>query len=105
MDSSAFTVEAIRLLIYVAWSDGKIAPEEYDYILRLAKRRNLPEEEMKNLEASVRDPAQVVRPNIEALRPLREEILAEVQGLIMADDDVDDAEVEVLHRVASLLAD
>ncbi len=104
MDSQTLTVEALRLLIYVAWSDGEIAPEEYDYLLAMARKHRLPDEEIESLEASVRDPAKVIKPDLEALKPFRQEVLAEVQALISADDHIDDAELEMLHRIASLLS-
>ena len=104
MDSSTLTIEALRLLVYVAWSDGDIAPEEYDYLLAMAKKQHVPQSELDYLEAVVRDPAKVVKPNIEVLKPFRSEVLEQVKALIMADDKVDEAEVEILHRVAALLA-
>ena len=96
--------EALRLLIYVAWSDGDVSPEEYDFLLVMAKRRGLPADEMKELEAAVRNPKCAVHPNVLALKPLRSEILSEVQSLIVADGHVAEAEVAMLHRVAALLS-
>jgi hypothetical protein len=104
MDSSTLTIEALRLLVYVAWSDGDIAPEEYDYMLAMARKQRVPEDELDYLEAVVRDPSKVIKPNIELLKPFRDQVLEQVQALIMADDKVEDAELEMLHRIASLLA-
>lgn len=104
MDSMELTIEAIRLLLYVAWSDHEIAPEEYDYILRMARNQHLPESEIEAFEAAVRDPTKLTKPNVEVLKPFRNEVLAEVQGLIEADDRVAPAEAEMLHRIATLLS-
>ena len=97
-------VQALRLLVYVAWSDGEIAPEEYDYLLAMARKQHVPDDELAYLEAVVRDPSKVVKPDIEMLKPFRAEVLEQVQGLIEADEHVAESEVDVLHRIARMLS-
>ena len=100
MDSQNLKIEALRLLIYVAWVDSSIMPDEYDYLLAMAQRHNLPEEELHALEAAVRDPAKIVRPDFEVLKPYRNEVFAEVSALIQADDKIARAEEDLLQRLA-----
>jgi len=104
MDSLTLTIEAVRLLVWVAWSDGEIAPEEYDYLLRMARNHGLPEDELQALELAVRDKSKLVQPNVESLKPFRAEVLAEVKGLIEADDKVEPGELQILHRIAEALS-
>ena len=103
MDDLKITIETIRLLLHVAWSDNDIAPEEYDYIFRMARNAGLTDEEIMAFDAAMRDRTRLYEPNIEILRPHRDEVLAHVQALISADDKIEQAETEILIKIASLL--
>jgi uncharacterized tellurite resistance protein B-like protein len=103
MDDKRITVETIRLLLHVAWSDDDIAPEEYDYIFRMARNAGLTDKDILALDAAMRDRTRLYEPNIEILKPHREEVLAHVQALISADDHIAQAETEILIKIASLL--
>ncbi len=105
MDSTQITVETIRLLLFVAWSDDDIAPEEYDYIYRIARSAGLPHKDVMALDAALRDRTRLYEPNMEILKPHREEVLAHVQELIGADDHIAQAETDILIKIASLLND
>lgn len=105
MDSARLTVETIRLLLYVAWSDDDIAPEEYDYIFRMARNADLSDKDVLSLDGALRDRSKLSEPNIEVLKPFRAEVLAHVQALIAADDKIEQAETDILVKIASLLSD
>lgn len=103
MDDKRIIVETIRLLLHVAWSDDDIAPEEYDYIFRMARNAGLSDQDILALDAAMRDRSRLYEPNIEILKPHREDVLAHVQALISADDHIAQAETDILIKIASLL--
>lgn len=103
MDQKRITVETIRLLLHVAWSDDDIAPEEYDYIFRMARNAGLSDKDIMALDAAMRDRSRLYEPNIEILKPHREEVLAHVQALISVDDQIVQAETDILIKIATLL--
>jgi uncharacterized tellurite resistance protein B-like protein len=103
MDSKRITVETIRLLLHVAWSDDDIAPEEYDYIFRMARNAGLSDKDIMALDAAMRDRSRLYEPNIEILKPHKDAVLAHVQALISADDVIDQKETDILVKIATLL--
>lgn len=105
MDSAKLTIETLRLLLYVAWSDDDIAPEEYDYIFRMARNAALSAEDVLSLDAALRDRSRLAEPDMEVLKPFRHEVLAHVQALISSDDRIAPGETDILHKIASLLSD
>ena len=42
---------------------------------------------------------------MEILKPFRTEVLAHVQALIASDDKIEQAETDILHKIASLLSE
>ena len=104
MAGSRLTLETIRLLLVVAWADGEIAPEEYDYLLRMARNGGMSEEQVLSLDGAMRDRSTLRRPDLEYLKPYRTQVLAHVQALIAADEHVAPQETEILHKIAVLLA-
>ncbi len=104
MNDSKFTEETIRLLLYVAWADDDVAPEEYDYLLRMAQNAGLGTVALRALDEGVRDRKSLNRPDIAYLKPHRTEVLAHVQELIQADNHIAPAEPVILHKIASALA-
>jgi len=104
MDESKFTEETIRLLLYVAWADDDVAPEEYDYLLRMAQNAGLGTVAVAGLDRALRDRKSLSRPDIEFLKPYRDEVLAHVRALISADNHIAPAETDILHKIASALA-
>ncbi len=103
MDSTRITVETIRLLLHVAWSDDDIAPEEYDYIFRMARNAGLADKDIMALDAAMRDRSRLYEPNMDILKPHKEQVLAHVQALISADDVIDQKETDILVKIATLL--
>ncbi len=104
MSDSKFTEETLRLLLYVAWADDDVAPEEYDYLLRLAQNSGLGAVALRALDQGVRDRQNLHRPDINYLKPHRDEVLAHVRELIQADNHIAPAETDILHKIASALA-
>lgn len=104
MTDSKFTQETIRLLLYVAWADDDVAPEEYDYLLRMARNAGLGEANVLSLDGALRDRSVLRRPDFEYLKPYRSEVLTHVQELIEADDRIAPQEMEILHKIASALS-
>jgi uncharacterized tellurite resistance protein B-like protein len=104
MDDIRFTEETIRLLLYVAWADDDVTPEEYDYLLRMAQNGGLGTVAVAGLDQALRDRKSLSRPDIEFLKPYRDEVLTHVRALIRADDHIAPAETDILHKIASALA-
>ena len=99
------TIETVRLLLYVAWADNEIAPEEYDYLLRMTRNAGMSEADVMSLDAALRDREKLHQPDIAALNPHREEVLAKVRELIKADHHIAPEEDEILYKLASALSD
>lgn len=97
------TIETLRLLLFVAWSDDDVAPEEYDFILRIARNAGLSDEDVLAVDAALRDRSALREPDMSVLKPHRDEVLAKVQELIAADEHIADEETDILVKIASLL--
>ncbi|MCP4445961.1 MAG: TerB family tellurite resistance protein [Myxococcales bacterium] len=104
MSEKQLIQEIIRLLLYVAWADDEIAPEEYDYLLRLARDTGFSDLEVNSVDKAMRDRSSLRRPDIEMLKPHRSEVLSHVRKLIRADDHIALAEADILHKIAAELA-
>lgn len=105
MDSAELTIETIRLLLFVAWADDDIAPEEYDYLFRMARNAGMSDEDVLSLDAALRDRNVLHRPDIELLKPFRSEVLSHVRALIRVDNRIAAAESDILHKIAALLSE
>jgi len=105
MSNFKLTLETMRLLLYVAWADDEIAPEEYDYLLRMGRNAGLGDEDVLSLDKALRDREALQRPDMEFLKPFRNEVLAHVRGMIRADNRIAPAETDILHKIASMLSE
>ena len=104
MDDLKFTEETIRLLLYVAWADDDVAPEEYDYLLRMARNSGMGEAKVMSVDSALRDREVLREPDYAFLKPHRDEVLVHVRNLIEADNHIAPQETDILHKIASALA-
>ena len=103
MAVTKLTIETIRLLLHVAWADGEVAPEEYDYILRMARNAGMTEEDILSVDRALRDRDVLREPDFAFLKPFRTTVLEHVNSLIVADDKIAAEETNILHKIAVAL--
>jgi uncharacterized tellurite resistance protein B-like protein len=110
MTQATDTKELIKILIGAAWIDGKVQPEEKDYLCRIAQKNGVAE-----------DPE--LKPFLYQLRPVTsqecyrwvesyignhpshedyEALIEALSGIIYSDGDVDTEEAKLLTRIQSL---
>ena len=96
--------EILKLLIQVAWADGKVPAEEKNLILGLAREfydASTTEQEVLTRWLRGEDPLPV--PDVGFLRDHREAALTAVQTVILADGKVATVERSVLAEIRRLL--
>jgi uncharacterized tellurite resistance protein B-like protein len=102
----------LKILIGTAWLDGKVQPEEQQYLLRIAERKGLTEDpDLKPLLHGLRSvsPTECYQwvdaylgnhPTPEACQQLLEDI----SGLVYSDGVVDSSEAKILMEIQKLEA-
>lgn len=103
MHPSRLTLETLKLLVGIAWADHDVSIEEMNYILTIAERAGVGEQETESLRAALRDENQLPQPDLELLRQHREDVLRTVDLLINIDDQIVDDERAARDAVARLL--
>ena len=96
-------VESVRLLLFVAWSDDDIAPEEYDFLLRKVRNAGFDADAIDSLDRALRDKSTLVQPDMEFLKPHHQTVLAEVRELVHADDRVAPEEITIMDKITKML--
>lgn len=107
------TIQLFKIVVGVAWIDGKVQPEEQAYLTRLAYQRGIEAHpEIYPLLNSLKkvDKAECYQwisdylganPKPEKLNHLIEEI----SGLIYSDGEMDSAEAEVLNNIQTMTSE
>jgi uncharacterized membrane protein YebE (DUF533 family) len=102
--------QLLKILIGTAWLDGKVQPEEQQYLLRIAERKELTEDpELKPLLYGLRDvkPAECKQWVNEYLgthpTPAAcQQLLEDISGLIYSDGVVDSSEANLMMEIQKL---
>ena len=96
--------EILKLLIQVAWADGKVPPEEKNLVLGLAREfydANTTEQHL--LDRWLKGEIPLPVPDIGFLRNHRDAVITAVQAVILADNKVATVECTVLAEIRRLL--
>jgi len=96
-------LEALKLLVGVAWADHMIEPEETEYVLELARQIGASEHEIDLLRASLLDIGRLPGPNLHLLREHQADVLRAVDQLIAIDHRIVADERMVRDAVARIL--
>lgn len=106
-DASAFHWELLKLLLQVAWADDVVHPSERYVIMQLALRFGLSDERIAELERHLngRGLESLPPPNVALLRTRKEQAMDAASQLAIADDDIHEAENELLQELHMLLND
>lgn len=99
-----FHIELFKLLLTVAWSDGRIEPRERQRLEELAHRWALPEAELAPLRATLDGGGSgLPPPNITLLRERPMEVMEAVREIAGADGEHDGWEVSLMQQLAEML--
>ena len=106
------TIQLFKIIVGVAWIDGKVQTQEKDYLRRLAQEQGIEKDpEIYPLihglkEVSTEECYQWItdfvgkNPNRETLNQLIEDI----SGLVYSDGEMDTAEAKILNNIQNMMA-
>jgi hypothetical protein len=98
-------LETLKLLVHVAWADHRVAPEEMDHILSLARQIEAKEHEIEFLRMALEDEGRLPAPNMGLLRGQYDHVMRSIDQLIHVDKHIVDDERAVRAAVAHLLTE
>ncbi|MCM1981529.1 tellurite resistance TerB family protein [Lyngbya confervoides] len=110
MSTEQSKILLMKIIVGVAWVDGKIQPEEKEYIRRLATEQGLSDQpEIKSLINELRTvtPQECDRwiqefmgqhPSVDA----RNQLIEDISGLIYSDGEMDSAEAKLLTHLQDM---
>ena len=106
-ERAAFHWELLKLLLQVAWADDVVHPAERYVVLHFALRFGVSDEQIAELERHLDGsaPVSLPPPNFALLRRRKEEAMDAAQQLVIADDEIRDAENELLAELHVLLSE
>jgi hypothetical protein len=96
-------IEALKLLVEVAWADHEIADAEADYLIGLAVQANASDAELDELRRSLADERRLTAPDLAVLRAHRDDVLRAIDDLIAIDDRIVRDEVAARAAIRALL--
>lgn len=99
-----FHIELFKLLLTIAWSDGRIEPRERERMEGLARRWEIPEADLPPLLAALAGGGSALPPaNITLLRERPAEVMEAARDLAAADGAHDGWEESILQQIAAVL--
>jgi uncharacterized tellurite resistance protein B-like protein len=98
-DDAAFHLEALKLLMQIAFADGTLTERERAIILSLGRRWRLDDAAVHALVRAQPLPA----PNLAILRPRKAEVLTLAKTLATADHTLGGDEKELMDEIDELL--
>ncbi len=100
----AFNVEVIKLMIQLAWSDGRLAEQEKRLILGLARSWSVPEKEFASVKTLLEGGGTPPAPDLALLRRRPDEVFEAVQALIASDGKLQAEEKRMLEELRIILS-
>ncbi len=85
MSSKRVDLEALKLLVGVAWADHLIEAEEAEYLMGFALQIGATEHEINELRAALLDEGRLPGPNLHLLREHKNEVIRAVDQFIAID--------------------
>ncbi len=98
-----FNIEVLKLLLQLAWSDERVAPEEVGLILGAARSWGVPEAEVGALKACLDGKELLPAPDLGLLRERPDAVFEAVRALIACDGHLQAAESEMLDELRIIL--
>jgi tellurite resistance protein len=99
-----FNVEVLKLMIQLAWSDGRLDARETGLILGLARSWSVPEPEFAALKKLLaHGGATPPAPDLALLRGRPDEVFEAVRALIASDGQLQAEEKELLEELRVIL--
>jgi tellurite resistance protein len=102
-DDVTFHTELLKLLVTVAWRDGKLDTSEQDSLLAQADGWGLPTATLEPIAESLRTGLNLPPPNVRVLRERPAEVTKAVRALAFADGRVDGWELSLLMEISAML--
>ncbi len=102
-DADRFNLEVLRLLLQLAWGDGRVEPAEAQMILGLGRSWSVPEPELAELSRQLEAGARLLPPNLALLRTRKDDVLEAARALTRTDGHLGTEEEELLAQVEELL--
>jgi len=96
-------MELIKLLMQVAWADGAVGEQEAARVFDHARRLNLQPKAVDLLWDCLRGTRKLPAPDLGFLRQHAEVAYDLAEGLVHADGEVTEDEVDLLAQIKSLL--
>src|SRR5687768_14115120 len=96
-------MEMIKLLMQVAWADHEVGQEEAARVFEHARKLNLSAKAVVVMWECLRGSRKLPAPDLGFLRQHAEVAYELAEGLVHADGEVSEDEVETLAQVKSLL--
>lgn len=98
-----FNVEVIKLMIQLAWSDGRLDAREAGLIQGVARSWSVPEPEFAALKKLLAHGGTPPAPDLALLRDRPDEVFEAVRALIASDGQLQAEEKELLEELRIIL--
>jgi tellurite resistance protein len=102
-DEVVFRIEVVKLLLQVAWSDDELDPRERAHVLEVAKRWDIPDEQVQVLMYRLDQGQPLPSPNLGLLKKQPEQALSAARSLMLADGKFAKDEADMLAQIKQLL--
>jgi hypothetical protein len=102
-DEVAFHVEALKLLLQVAWANDALDPRERAFLVTLAKAWKVPGPTLEALLAHLDQGKPLPQPDVALLRTQPAKVLRAAEALVAADGDADVEEAAFMKELKALL--
>ena len=99
-----FNIEVLKLMLQMAWSDGKLDAQEAGVILGAARSWGVPESEVAALRRAMESQNAPLAPDLSLLRGRSDEALEAVRAVIASDGRLEAAEQEMLQELRVILS-
>lgn len=99
-----FNVEVIKLMIQLAWSDGRLHEQEKRVILGVARSWSVPEPEFAAFKKLLSEGGTPAAPDLALLRRRPDEVFEAVQAIIMSDGKFQGDEKRMLEELRIILS-
>ncbi len=99
-----FHIEVLKLMLQLAWSDGRIDLRERGTLLGAARSWGVPEREVAALKKALEGNGPPPAPDLALLRDRPDEVLEAARALIVSDGELRAPEWEMLEELRVILS-
>ncbi|QRN96177.1 TerB family tellurite resistance protein [Archangium violaceum] len=99
-----FNIEVLKLMLQLAWSDGRIDEREAGLLLGSARSWGVPEREVAALKKALESNAPPPAPDLALLRDRPDEVFEAARALIASDGQLQASEQEMLEELRIILS-